>query len=106
MVRGERDLKLAYHQILKPRRREEIDLVGPGEQVPGQLQHAAGPEAHQHRSVRLLRDLLIGMETPSQSVRRAVGLDAQDDILRIAMEDPEGAAGEFRQAETLGSRRR
>ena len=86
---GQGVLKLGHHQGLKPRRRQDLNLVGPGEQVPRQLQHAAGPKADQHGSVRLFGDFLVGMEAPAQGIGRPVRL-------RFVLKDADLFALQFR----------
>jgi hypothetical protein len=58
-VRTASHAKLFDHHRFQHGRRDDLERVTPGEQVPGQLAHAPGPEGDRHRAVRFRLDLLV-----------------------------------------------
>ena len=87
-------------------RLKHLHLVAPGKQVPGELAHAAGAEANDHRAVRLLLQDLVGVEALAQSPFGRGGLDAQNHVLGVVLIDSEALVGVVLQREGRVAMRR
>src|SRR5689334_6134633 len=83
------DLNLLDEQRLEPGWAQHLDLIAPGEQVPGQLAHAAAAKANHDRAVRLRLDRLVGVEAPPQRALRRGWQDAQGHVLGVILVDAE-----------------